>query len=399
MSQDFFFQKILSNLDIEFIKKKKLILAYSGGSDSSFLLFFLEYLVGKFDIPKPILFHLNHKLRDNKKEVLEIKKIMLNTGFDFYLKEKNILLLSKKIKKSIEETGRIFRYRELEKLKKKYSGIILTAHHLDDFFETSFIHLIRGAGESAFKNLPIYENEILRPLMKIYKTEILDFLRKNKIPFFEDETNTSNVYLRNRIRNQILPFFKKENLDIKKLYENFHEEPIFETFESKTKTFLKINLENFNLKDLKKVLDIYLKNLNLHHLSKNLYFEIKTKLVKKELIYLENQECFFWKSVDSELFLIPKNSILFHDIKQTVNKIYWNEKEFHFEENEEIAFFEDGLKIRIRNQTKEVSEIFRQNKIPTPIRKFIPILKLNGKVKMILFELFDSKLKNIIGEV
>ncbi len=394
-----FFEKILLELDSEFLKKNQLILSYSGGADSSLLLEFLKYLYQEKKILKPILFHLNHKLRNNQTEILGIKKILEDSGFHFIYKEKNIFKLSKKIKKSLEETGRIFRYHELKKIQKKSNGIILTAHQLDDYLETSLIHLIRGAGESAFKNLPIYENGILRPFVKIPKDKILELLNENQIPYFEDESNTSEEYLRNRIRKKIIPILKEEKLNIKKLYENFHEKPIFESFEKSVPSFLKLNLDNFDFKDLKTVLDIYLKNLGLHPIKKNLFLKIKNLLEKEEAIHLENSEVFFWKSKTSELFLIPKNSPLLKEVEHDGENFIWNKNPIPLAENEILGFYEKGLKIKIRNQTKEISEILRENQIPRILREKIPIIKKDGKVISILVDLFDKKLKRVNGDL
>lgn len=57
---------------------------------------------------------------------------------------------------------------------------------------------------------------ILRPLLSIEKKDILEFLKKNKLQYFEDETNNDNIYTRNFMRNEILPKVAKVHPEYKK---------------------------------------------------------------------------------------------------------------------------------------------------------------------------------------
>jgi tRNA(ile)-lysidine synthetase len=183
----------------------KKILAVSGGIDSMALLerFFR-------DEPENIVVaHFNHGTRTSAdldeqfvfsrckelKVPFETMKIMLGEGVS-------------------EELARQKRYDFLYHVANKYSGEIYTAHHLDDLIESIAINLIRGTGWRGLT--PFSDNRIHRPFIEegFYKTDILRFAAENKVLFREDPTNSTDDYLRNRVRSKLLimPRVEKERL-------------------------------------------------------------------------------------------------------------------------------------------------------------------------------------------
>lgn len=113
-----------------------------------------------------------------------------------------------------EELARKKRYDFLYHVANKYGGEIYTAHHLDDLIESVTINLIRGTGWRGLT--PFSENRIHRPFIEegFYKADILQFAAKNKVLFREDPTNSTDDYLRNRVRSKLLimPRAEKERL-------------------------------------------------------------------------------------------------------------------------------------------------------------------------------------------
>lgn len=183
----------------------KKILAVSGGIDSMVLLerFFR-------DEPENIVVaHFNHGTRTSAdldeqfvfsrckelKVPFETMKIMLGEGVS-------------------EELARQKRYDFLYHVANKYGGEIYTAHHLDDLIESIAINLIRGTGWRGLT--PFSDNRIHRPFIEMgfYKTDILRFAAENKVLFREDPTNSTDDYLRNRVRSKLLimPRAEKERL-------------------------------------------------------------------------------------------------------------------------------------------------------------------------------------------
>ena len=95
------------------------------------------------------------------------------------------------------------------------AAVLMTAHHLDDQAETILMKLIRGTNFSHSAGIkerrPFATGELIRPLLIYPKEELYQFAQRQAFVYFEDETNQTNEYLRNRLRNQVLPLLKQEN--------------------------------------------------------------------------------------------------------------------------------------------------------------------------------------------
>ncbi len=380
----------------------KSIISYSGGKDSSLLIYLYFYLSKKKNIPKPILFHLDHSIRDNKYQENLIREFMNSLSSKIYFLKKNIPKLSFKLKKSMEETGRIYRYHELRKIAKKENALIITGHHSTDYMESILINLIRGGGANALKTLPFYTGEIFRPLLFISPTQRKQLIEEISIPVFEDETNESEVYLRNRIRKSVVPVLEEEGINFQKLYFNFHDKEI-EVFSTpkKKQSYYSINdsgLLYLSPSQLKQILDIYLTLLSYHPIKKKILLEIYNTLQKNNVVHQENSEVIFWKSPTSNLSIIDKNSQLFINSIIKDGKIIWNNKEKTINLNYEIIKNFDGMKIIKNNQKKDISEIMRNANIPVPIRNYLPIIGEKHSAKVILFSLWDDKIKDFYGD-
>ena len=183
----------------------KKILAVSGGIDSMVLL-------EKFVRAEPeniVVAHFNHGTRVSAD---------LDERFVFYrCQELGVPFETRKIllgEGASEELARQKRYDFLYHVANKYDGEIYTAHHLDDLIESIAINLIRGTGWRGLT--PFSDNQIRRPFIEMgfYKTNILRFAAENEVLFREDPTNSTDDYLRNRVRTRLLnvPRVEKEKL-------------------------------------------------------------------------------------------------------------------------------------------------------------------------------------------
>jgi tRNA(Ile)-lysidine synthetase-like protein len=103
-----------------------------------------------------------------------------------------------------EEKARIARYAFLESIKKKHKAkAIITAHHEDDLIETALINIIRGTGHRGM--VAIAKNpDIIRPLLNLPKTKLIEYAKSNNIVWREDSTNKNIAYLRNYIRESLM---------------------------------------------------------------------------------------------------------------------------------------------------------------------------------------------------
>lgn len=200
----------------EFIKREKLILpgekvilALSGGPDSMALLHILKELKGELGFELAAA-HVNHGLREEADEEAGfVESYCLNAGIPCYIHKADIEKIARSANKTLEEAGRDERYRFFRELKKRLdAGHIATAHHKDDLAETVLHHIIRGTGIKGLRGIMPLNGDIIRPLLEVTRQEIEDYLEKNDIPYCIDRSNYDPVYLRNRVRNSLIPYLK-----------------------------------------------------------------------------------------------------------------------------------------------------------------------------------------------
>jgi tRNA(Ile)-lysidine synthase len=190
-----------------------LVVGLSGGPDSVALIYLLSKLRRKYSL-KIAAAHLDHGLSGQSREYLTTaKKTALTLGVPFYSKKVSVRVSAKKIKRSLEESGRIERYRFFEETAKKTSARkIVTAHTLDDQAETMLMRIFRGSGLRGLSGIPYRRPQgayvIVRPLLDCSKKELVGFLKENGIPYCTDKTNRDPNFTRNRVRHKILPLIK-----------------------------------------------------------------------------------------------------------------------------------------------------------------------------------------------
>ena len=152
-----------------------------------------------------------------------------------------------------------------EVLQKTESNKIAIAHNKNDKIETIIMHLLRGSGLSGLKGIePIRDNKYIRPLLECERTEIEQYCEDKKLNPRIDKTNFENEYTRNKIRNIVIPYIKKEfnpNIiqtlsrlsDLAADESNYIELQTQKTFEkiliAKEKEQITLNLKEFNKQD------------------------------------------------------------------------------------------------------------------------------------------------------
>ena len=183
------------------------IVGFSGGPDSTFLLHFFALLQKQGVIQKVIAAHLDHEWRNNSGQDEQFCRSQAqNFGILYTSSKISELAVSLKYNGSQEEVGRNARRYFLNQVRTQQNAdVVALAHHADDQQETFFIRLIRGASLSGLTGMKPRKDFYIRPLLNTSKKEILTFLHHNDIPYIIDPTNTSPLFLRNKIRNTVLP--------------------------------------------------------------------------------------------------------------------------------------------------------------------------------------------------
>ena len=193
----------------------KLVLGVSGGPDSIAMLNILNDLRIEKDIELDfniVVAHINHMIRD---EAIEdenfVKKFCEEKGIEFYSKSIDVKKLANTNKISTEEAGRNARYDFFDEiLDYTNSNKIAIAHNKNDKAETINMNFMRGSGITGLKGIEPNRKKYIRPLIECERFEIEEYCEKNKLNPRIDKTNFDNTYTRNKIRNVVIPYIKKE---------------------------------------------------------------------------------------------------------------------------------------------------------------------------------------------
>jgi tRNA(Ile)-lysidine synthase len=112
---------------------------------------------------------------------------------------------------SIEDAARRARYAFLRDGARELGcDRIATAHTMDDAAETLLLRLLRGAGRTGLSGLRPVRGEIVRPLIRVGRAELLRWLEERRFPFRHDPSNDDLRFDRNRLRHSVLPVLERE---------------------------------------------------------------------------------------------------------------------------------------------------------------------------------------------
>ncbi|MBP5283173.1 MAG: tRNA lysidine(34) synthetase TilS [Treponema sp.] len=124
----------------------------------------------------------------------------------FELEKGKVKCLAEQRRKGIEEAARFLRYEAFNSfLEKTGASCICLAHNADDNTETLLMRFLKGSGTEGNTGIRKERGKIFRPLLEIRRCEIEEYLKSSEITWRTDSTNQDNAYLRNKIRNIILP--------------------------------------------------------------------------------------------------------------------------------------------------------------------------------------------------
>lgn len=190
----------------------KIVLGVSGGPDSISMLNILNEIKEEFKFEIYVA-HVNHMIRKEADEDERyVQKYCEKNNIQFFVKRADVEQIAKAKKLGTEETGRKIRYDFFEEvLQKVDANKIAIAHNKNDKIETIIMNLLRGSSVSGLKGIePKRDNKYIRPLIECERQEIEEYCEKNKLEPRIDKTNFENDYTRNKIRNIVIPYIKKE---------------------------------------------------------------------------------------------------------------------------------------------------------------------------------------------
>ena len=372
-------QKLLQMMQAKgyFNRHKKILVAVSGGADSMSLLHFLYNHQKDLDIQLGIA-HVNHKQRQET----EHEEAYLRHWAEEHKVPFHYSAFSGKFS---ENAARTFRYEFFKQVMKDYDySALVTAHHADDQAETIFMRLLRGSrlrhltGISAIR--PFGTGQIIRPFLHLTKAQL-------PVTFhFEDRSNTSLAYLRNRIRLSYLPTLSQENPKIKEHLCLLAEEiglmeqalgeltkdititdlSVFQQQSDAVQLFLLQNyLDSFPDLQLSKgqfnqLISYLRKNVSGKIPLKNGYELVKTQtsfLIRKEEAISLSPPCLleFGKSVEFEDYTLSFSE--FNDVSNSDTISIWSDSPIV------IRHRKEGDKIDLGSHHKKLRRLFIDNKI------------------------------------
>lgn len=325
-----------------FLPDATIICATSGGVDSICLLNLLHTLGYKV-----VLAHVNHHKRaESQQEQLAMENLARALQIPFEL-----LDFHDSHEDNFQDAAHYARYEFFKATARKYhTNVIATAHHLDDQIETILMRLITGSNLYGYAGISMKQQMgdyiLVRPLLCVCKEELYQYAKENKLTYFEDSSNQSNAYLRNRIRHQIVPLLKTENSGV------LHK---FQEFSIQTKEAFQF-IRNQSIK--------YLEELN-NSISIPSFLRLDVAL-QKDII------CLLF-----ERFGIEKNNTVLHDCLTMIQKgkngsldlkgAYWFKIEYNkalIEPKQKTTDFEEILDLNSRKLINEKYLFYFSKKIP-----------------------------------
>lgn len=227
-------------------KGEKVVIGFSGGPDSAFLLDILLKLREELSLELSLA-HINHLLRGAESDADE--EFTRNTaekyGLKCYVKRADMQKYAREHKIGDEEAGRLIRYSFFEEVLKETKGDkVALGHNLDDEIETFMFRLMRGTSLKGLEGIPKKRGKYVRPILELYKSQIIDYLHKNDIKYRVDLSNLENNYTRNSIRLDLIP-------EIEERYNNNFKEKIANLMEEigQVNSLLKIDYKEFMVED------------------------------------------------------------------------------------------------------------------------------------------------------
>ena len=198
-----------TNLLDELSTENRIFVAFSGGLDSTALLFLCNKALKQKKISNLKAIHINHNLSKNSDDWQQhCESFCRSNNIEF----ESFVVEVPNLRSSIESQARQARYKIFESLLDENDQILL-AHHRDDVFETILLRLFRGTGVDGLSGMndkrSLGKGEIVRPFLNLPKSDLRIFIDENDLPYVEDDTNSKNDFDRNFLRNEIVPSIEK----------------------------------------------------------------------------------------------------------------------------------------------------------------------------------------------
>ncbi len=200
-----------------FEPKDSVLIGVSGGSDSVALLHVLLELATKLSLTLGIA-HLNHGIRheDSDRDAEFVESLAIKLDLPCYIKKEDVIKYKSIHKLSMEEAARRVRYNFFNSIaEKEMFNKIALGHQGDDNAELVLMYMLRGSGPLGISGIPPVRRNIgrypaiVRPLIRLKKYEIMNYLTASRLKYVTDRSNEDTKFLRNKVRHELIPILKQ----------------------------------------------------------------------------------------------------------------------------------------------------------------------------------------------
>ena len=191
-------------------EKSTLLVAVSGGPDSTAL---LSILVNLVPASVKAAVYIDHKLRpgETEAEISHVRKLCGSFNIKFDCCSVDVQNVRMSSGESPEACARRLRFEALDKMALLHkTDLIALGHNSDDQVEEVLIRLIRGSGMNGLSGMSVRNKHLIRPLLNSSKEEILQYLATVELPFCTDSSNKSQAFLRNKVRLDLIPLLEQD---------------------------------------------------------------------------------------------------------------------------------------------------------------------------------------------
>lgn len=192
--------------------KDKIVVAVSGGPDSMALLHILRTLQKEYEL-ELCVGHVNHMFRgvEADADAAYVADICKAWNIPCFIARINVPAIMSERGLSAQIAAREVRYHFLKHVAAiTGSNKIAVGHNADDQVETILMRFLRGTGPEGLTGISSVRCGIIRPLIQVFRTEVEKYCREWGIEAREDASNKKTIYLRNRIRNALIPYLENE---------------------------------------------------------------------------------------------------------------------------------------------------------------------------------------------
>lgn len=373
----------------------KVLISLSGGPDSVFLTYFLKHISEEFKL-NLFAFHLDHLTRDGQstEDAEFVTAFCKDLNIKLFKEKLDVYNFCKERKLNFQEGARDIRKKLLIKYSKENEiNKIAIAHTADDNVETFFMNLLRGSGLKGLSSIRPVDGKIIRPLLYVFKKDILEYLDSQNISYRVDYSNFQRNYFRNKIRLDLIPYietnFSKNvknkvitTIDILRMSNDFIQDSFTKALNSilkkqgindindiRTKGFISLEVKDIlKFDDIIKI-NIFLKIIEVLKgdkkdiKEKNLQDILKLCNLKGETKQIAICKGIKLKFVSGKLYIFDSNKLTFddlikHDLK--LNKLPLFNK---FIEDEKITVFkENDLNAILGNKILDKKIVRKVNK-------------------------------------